>query len=455
MITADEDKLYSEKSFIDVIRKAYSTHVINRVAIEYLWNYYKGKQPILDRQKIVRPDINNKIVENRAYEIVSFKTGYLIGEPIQYISRGIERDKSREVGLLNEMMFSENKSSKDKELVDWQHICGTAYRMVLPDPVGMVDDAPFEIYTLDPRDTFVIYSNGIDKKPIAGVTYYKDDDNVERMTVYTANKFIELEDFIIKRVENHSLKMIPIIEYPANNARLGSFEIVILLLDQLNNIASNRMDGMEQQIQSFIKFINCDIDETDYEAFLKKGAIKVKSTDGVNADVDVVEVKLNQTDSQVMANNTYQTVLNICGMPNRNGGNSTSDTGLAVEMRDGWSTAEVRAKDSEEMFKKSEQEMLKLVLHICRTKGELTLRLKDVGIQFTRRNYENIQSKSQVLTTMLNNEKIHPLLAFTHSGLFTDPEKAYSMSIEYMAGKPEIADENKTQQIENDRQGSL
>lgn len=35
--------------------------------------------------------------------------------------------------------------------------------------------------------------------------------------------------------------MIPIFEYPANNARLGSFEIVLPLLDTINNIESNRM----------------------------------------------------------------------------------------------------------------------------------------------------------------------------------------------------------------------
>ena len=52
-------------------------------------------------------------------------------------------------------------------------------------------------------------------------------------------------------------------------------------------------------------------------------------------------------------------------------------------------------------------------------------------MEFTRRNYENVQSKSQVLVTMLDNPKIHPLLAFTHCGMFTDPEKAYTLSKEY------------------------
>lgn len=127
----------------------------------------------------------------------------------------------------------------------------------------------------------------------------------------------------------------------------------------------------------------------------------------------------------------YDTVLTICGMPNRNGGSSTSDTGSAVIMRDGWSAAEARAKDSELMFKKSEKEFLKLLLRICSDLGDLELKLSAVEIRFTRRNYENITEKANVLIAMLNNSKIAPQLAFTHCGMFTDPQIAYNMSMEY------------------------
>ena len=75
--------------------------------------------------------------------------------------------------------------------------------------------------------------------------------------------------------------------------------------------------------------------------------------------------------------------------------------------------------------------MLKLVLRICRDLSDIDLRLKDIDMKFTRRNYEAIQSKAQVLVTMLQQPKIHPLLAFSHCGMFTDPESAYTMSMEY------------------------
>lgn len=54
-------------------------------------------------------------------------------------------------------------------------------------------------------------------------------------------------------------------------------------------------------------------------------------------------------------------------------------------------------------------------------------------VRFTRRNYENISEKANVLTTMLNNPKIAPVLAFIHCGMFSDPQVAYKMSMEYVA----------------------
>lgn len=436
VITTNVTEIIDE-NVVDVLGKAFSEHIINRAEIEYLWNYYRGNQPILQRQKQVRPEICNMIVENRANEIVSFKVGYLCGEPIQYVGRNADEQVSKAISILNEMMFGENKATQDKEIVEWQMICGTSYRLVLPDTPLEEDDAPFEMYTLDPRDTFVVYSNEVGNKPLLGVKYSTDEYGTATFSVYSTNNFWKIRDGkILPDSKSHALGMIPIFEYPANNARLGAFEIVLPLLDAINNVASNRLDGVEQFVQAFIKFINCDISSEDFEKLKDLGAIKVNSVEGANADVDIVTNELNQGQIQTLVDYLYQTVLTICGIPNRNGGSSTSDTGSAVLLRDGWSLAESRAKDSELMFKRAEQNVLKLVLKICRetagTAPEMSnLRLKDIALQFTRRNYEAIQSKSQVLVSMLQQNKIHPRLAFESSGLFIDPERAYSISMEY------------------------
>ena len=421
----------TENNVLDVLRKSLNTHSLNRSEIDYLYKYYKGDQPIRYRVKEVRPEICNRIVENRANEIVSFKVGYLCGEPIQYVSRSGKENTVKQVNVLNEYMFAEDKASQDQEIVEWQMICGTAYRMVLPDDAEDLDEAPFEMYTLDPRNTFIVYSSEIGNEPLMAVKYYVDDTNVTHYSIYTKNMYYVVDGDLLTGATPHALYDIPIIEYPANNSRLGSFEIVLPLLDAMNSVASNRMDGVEQLVQAFIKFINCDISKEEYQEFLELGAIKVKSVDGQAADVGVVTTELNQTQSQTLKDDYYNAMLTICGMPNRNGSKSTSDTGAAVVLRDGWSDAEARAKDSENVFKRAEKKMLKLVLRICEDLRDGTLHLRDIDMKFTRRNYEAIQSKSQVLISMLQEPKIHPQLAFQHSGMFSDAESAYAMSMKY------------------------
>lgn len=417
---------------VKVLETALQTHRRNRSEIQYLYDYYKGKQPVLNRVKEVRPEINNKLVENNANHIVSFKVGYLMGEPVQYVNRGAE-SASDAINQLNSFVFAEDKAVKDKEIADWFTICGTSFRMIMPDAEEEKDEAPFEIYTLDPRNTFVVYHNGLGNKPVMGVTYVTQSDNSVVYSVYTKNKLFEITDNGDKIVDDkdHICGCIPIIEYPANTARLGAFETVLPILDALNELSSNRLDGVEQFVQALLMFKGVDIEKDDYLALRDEGGIVVP-TDG---DVKYLTQELNQTQTQAFVDYLYQRVLTVCEMPNRNGGSSTSDTGAAVIMRDGWQAAEAYAKNTELMFKQSEKQFLKLLIRITNSLRNMNLKLSDIEIRFTRRNYENIQEKTQVLTTMLANDKIHPRLAFEHCGMFADPGLAYAESMLYAEEK--------------------
>lgn len=451
VIYTDESEI-TRKNIVGVLNKAMAVHYSNRSEIQYLYDYYRGKQPILGRTKDIRPEINNKLIENRANEIVSFKVGYLMGEPIQYVNRSGNETATDGINRLNEFVFAEDKSTKDKEIADWFTICGTAFRMVIPDSLGdEPDEAPFEIYTLDPRDAFVVYFNGLGNKPVLGVKYIVKEDSTIVYSVYTDKMYFEVAGDSIVKAQPHSLGSIPIIEYPANSARLGAFETVLSLLDSINEIGSNRLDGIEQFVQALLMFKGVDVDADDFDTLREKGGIKVP----LEGDVKYLVQELNQTQTQTLVDYMYQTVLTICGMPNRNGGSSTSDTGSAVIMRDGWSAAEARAKDTELMFKMSEKQFLKLAIRITNDLKNMGLKLADIEIRFTRRNYENIQEKTQVLTTMLSNDKIHPRLAFTHCGLFTDPTIAYTESMRWYEEQEsktlqELEDASKPQDTEEE-----
>ena len=418
----------------EVLEAVTSTQDSNSNDIGYLYDYYCGKQDILERVKKIRSEINEKIVVNRAKEIVDFKSGYLIGSPIVYTPRVADESISEAVSLLNDYMTAEDKYTHDSELVNWLHICGVGYRLVLADKIiNAEDQAPFEIYTLDPRNTFVIRKNDVTKKPLAGVNYVTlTDGNTVVYTVYTENEVFKIQDGKIIERGTHLLGGIPIIEYVANDARMGAFEAVLSLLDAINTCESDRLNGVEQFVQALMIFKNVDIDNEKFKQLREMGGISIPD----DADIQYVVQELSQTQTQTLIDDMYDAVLSICGMPARssNGNASTSDNGIAVVLRNGWSNAEALAKTTEAMFKRSEKNMLRLIVNIVNSapgNNISDLRQSDIDIHFSRRNYENIQEKSQVLVTMLNNAKIHPLLAYQYSGMFPDPDEAYLMSKEY------------------------
>ena len=419
----------------EILEEALSVHSVNACEIAYLWNYYKGRQDIRNKIKLVREQINNKVTVNRANEIVTFKTAYLLNEPIQYISHGGNEATSQKVNTLNEYMRAEDKESKDKEIVDWMHICGLGERLVLTDEQANVyNGAPFYIYTLDPREAFVIYSARIGRKPMAGVILQLDENDQWFATVYTVNRCYTITRDSVTE-EYHYLGGIPLVEYENNAARMGAFEPVISILNNINQLESDAVDSVQDFVNGFDVFQNCDIDDGSYSNLAIGGkAVKIKTvTQGMEAKVYRVSSELSQSGVQQRVNDLTDSYLEICGMPNRNGGSSTSDTGVAVLFRDGWSAADARAKDTETMFKRSEREFDRIVLHICNNMADraLDLTLSEFEPDFPRGNLNNLQSKVQVLCEMLNNPRIHPKYAFSTCGLFDDAEEVYRVSTEW------------------------
>ena len=430
-------KEINANNVVDVVNQALAIHSQNAAEIEYLYRYYCGCQDILRKKKYVRENINNKVIINRANEIVTFKTAYLLNEPIQYTSNNGTEETLKKINTLNEYMNAEDKESKDKEIADWMHICGVGERLVLDDKsFGTTENAPFCIFTLDPRNAFAIYNSGIGETQIAGVILQVDENNKTFVDVYTTDKH-----FIIKgdKVEEYPTMYggIPLIEYVNNEARIGAFEVVISILNNINILESNAIDSVEDFVNGFDVFQNCTLEDDDYSNLSVGGkALKIKTvTQGMEAKVYRVFSELNQSGVQTRIDDLTDAYLTICGMPNRNGGTSTSDTGTAVIFRDGFFEAESRAKDTEKLFVRSEREMLKIVLHICDIANSgaysLNLKLSDIKTEFLRKTLSNSQSKVQMLCEMLNNDKIHPLVAYQTAAIAKDNLLAYKMGMEW------------------------
>ena len=424
-----DEPMITRDNLIDVLSKAANVHENNREDIKYLYDYYKGKTPILQKAKEIRSSINHKIWVNRAFEIVGFNLGYCFGEPIQYIRRGDEESLTEDIARLNDFMYLADKSTADKELAEWMYIAGVGYRMVLSDKQDGL-----RIYTLDPRNTFVIRYSGLGNPVVGAVTFVDTEDKGRIFSVYTNDKYFETDLMAVIKEEGHILGGNPIIEYRANNAMLGAFEPVLPLLDAINEIESNRLDDIVQFVNSFLAIMGAELDE---DTVNKINEWKMMSLPQ-GADAKYLSVAMQQSDIQTLVDDLYQTILTICGIPNRNGGSSTSDTGAAVQLRDGWQTTEANAKSIELMFKKSEKQFLRVALNILNVQKGLVLALEHIDPKFARRYTDNILTKVQALTQLLD-AGIAPEIAVATVGIWNDPTDVAIQSRKYLA-KWEIED---------------
>lgn len=422
---------------IQVVNEALDVHNRNRSEEVYLEKYLRGIQPVLDRVKNYNNEINNKIVANHANQIVTFKTAEFSGEPIQYVSRGSKRSVPKKVETLNSMMLSEGKQSKDMDLAYKMFTYGVAYRLVLRDKAPGVasgelyDEAPFEIYTPDPRNTFVIRLNDVTKRVVAGVTYVYLDQKKNRVeyTVYTDNVTYKLVGTTlhatdVTEVVTHNFGMVTMVEYPCNSIYMGAFEVVLPLLDSLNTCLSNRLDGIEQFIQALMVFEGVDISREQFLELKDLGALKLPpAMDGRQSRVYYLNEQLDQSQTQTLVDDIYNTILQIVGMPSQGNANtSDSSNNGAMIVKNGWWNAEARALETEGMWKRAETEFLKIVLKICREANVLDrLAVSDVEPKFGRRSYDDLLVKTQSFSTLMASGT-PSIQAFKFSRLSKDPE---------------------------------
>ncbi len=431
----------TDGNVLDVLRKALAVHEVNRREELFLKAYEKGVQPILWRQKMYNTEITNRIVVNIANQIVTFKASEFAGEPIQYVSRGSgltdggNEEIPGKVAQVNSMMLSEGKQTKDLKLAHEMFVCGVGYRLIYHDSgrrgSEYLDEAPFEMHIPASENTFVVRRSDVTQKVLMGVTYvYKNPPSEEaEYTVYAPDATYTVTGtggtLKIAGVRRHNFGMVTLIEYPCNPNYMGAFEPVVPLLDCISLVQSNRLDAIEQFVQALMVFDGVDISREDLLRLKDLGAIQLPPTPNASGGKKLyyLNEQLDQSQTQTLVNDMYQTVLQIVGMPSQGDASSgDSSNNGAVIMKNGWWHAEARMQETQSMWRAAETELLKVVLKICNEANVLDgLKISDLEPDFRRQYYEDLLVKTQSFST-LRTAGMPAIQAFTFSHLSRDPE---------------------------------
>lgn len=395
------------ESYLPTIMTA---HIKNLEDIKYLKNYYKGLQPIT--AKLKEEGANSVVVENHAYAIVDFKTGYNFGEPIKYAVSN-EAVSTDDISELDKYMRCLNKETLDSEMGEELYTCGVARRIILPS-VEANAKTPFDIYNLKSENSEVVYSSSIENMPLFGIVITpKHFTNVDvpeyDLTIYTEKEVYTYEYStmpIFKAVEPHFMQRVPFVEYKINSAYLSPIEVVHTLLNAVNSLESYSVDNVIDFVNSYLVFYNvAQIDKEDKEAMDSTKSITLQTNDPNRpADVKYLINAMQHGDVNVVYENLVKVAYDIVGVP-RTSTTITSggDTGSARLLGGGWTKAEQIAKKEEKFLKRAERELLDICLSIANVNPNAKineLESSDIEITFNRTRHDNLQSRIQALAQL-------------------------------------------------------
>lgn len=429
------DILTDKKIIPIILDKALSAHQKNVEEINTLFDYYYNETAIKDKTKTQQKDINNKVAIPYANIAVNTINSYCFSSPFTRSSRSSEDSITKMVKLFNDALDDDDYDSKTAEAEMNSAICGFGYKFVRP---ATLEEKAQGLWfrtsgDLDPRTTFIVKSNSMDKEDVLACTYYervKYDGNFKEegketvYNVYTKYHYwvfvkgdssseyaVEIQNMGSTKVDAYPLvyNRIPIIQYIRKQDKTGDFEIAKSLMDSINNLASSRVDDVQQAVDYILllRDIACD-DQEDINAITKavsQGILAFKSIPGltVQPDVSVLDTRINQSEVQTLQDFLCHKVEEALNIPNRETRGSSGDTGLAVESRAGYRSLENIAGLITIQAKKAENKTLDTILQICKAQigcPFASLTVNDIEIKANRNKVENLTAAANAYSTM-------------------------------------------------------
>lgn len=398
----------------ELIYKLIRKHANEREGLQKLKRYYIGEHSILEHKRRNPNAPNFKTVANHAKDIADTATGYFLGSPITYNNTG-ESD-------LEPLLVAFDNAEVDQ--VDTQNalnmaIYGRAYEYIyVKEGLNELDSA-----SLDVENTFIVYDDSIERRPLFAVYYYEVKDDSKDTKTYQAEVFTQnLHYHIVLRnssgsyvkkndVEPHHLGQIPIIEYKNNNFAIGDYEQQISLIDAYNSLMGNRVNDKEQAIESILVLYGAQLGDTPEETHK---AMSVLNEEGLlelpmDSKADFLKNLLDEGATEILRKALKEDIYTFSHVPNltdeKFAGNSS---GVAMEYK--LLGLEMITKVKESNYKRGLRQRISIFAKYLGLQ-QIALDANSIVPQFSRGLPKNLLELSQVINNLEGKVSLRQLIS--------------------------------------------
>ena len=468
-------KKITKGNVIQVLSTAMTKHELNRTQIRNLINFEKGDQPLV-REKKVRTDIDIKSISNLAHQITEFWLGYFWGNHMAFVQKSDKHpkgsnptDSDSAITLLNEMYDAEDMESKDQLLAYYLEVCGVCCQLVDIKRNPDDEDAVFDLVTLNPLYSFVVYSSDAYERPVMGVSYSEDENGSKIFTCVTDDAIYEIRDMVefVHGTKNREGKKITegkdgaqanpfgrvnIVEFERSTDRTGVFERQLDELNALNILESDLCNDVSQTTQAnwWGNDIELDTDDNGKVKGPQAGQWILTKTNGQGKQPNIKGLVLNYDYTGVLANiqAKHDGILERTFTPKQTEQSGGSTTG-ATSLSSGWTATEAVACKQAAIIKSGFKERNRLALIAIKKSPDtdpesplLKLKNSDIEIRPIRQKSYDMATKINSLATMVQNF-VHPRVAMEAIDFFPNLAEAVEDSVPKMLEYQKVLLESK------------
>ena len=388
MFLIERDKELDTLTLGKIIQK-FQTEDIPK--LQRYYNYYKGRQKILDKIPKDPSKPCNRIIVNYCSGIVNNYLGYLTGIDITYSSDNFDD--------IQEVLNYNDVHQQDSELLRLALIFGRSAELNYIDEFGQQ-----RFKALDPREVIAVYDDTIEQNLIYGIRIYRCDFATEINQSY----YIEVYDsqycrkyksqqgfssFTLLEEKQHFFGMVPITFFDLNSEQDSIFDRIITLQDAYNTLISGEVDDFEEFADYYLVLKGIIADDKDLQS-MKENKVLMLDTD---SSAEYLTKNISDTQVENLLQNINDKIYSIALSPDFNDERFVAQSGEAMK----WKLLgmENNASNIEANMKKALQKRIELICQILNITSDDS-QWRDVDIVFTRNLPKNLTDVATIVNQL-------------------------------------------------------
>lgn len=381
-------------------------------------HYYDGDHNILHDYDMQDSRSNRKLIFNFPRKFVDNETGYLLGKPVNFISK---TDNKAVVDCIDH-----NISHWDKEhnisLRKQSEIFGESYEL---DYINT--DGEFCGTVLTPLNCYCLEDGSAERNVTLALHKFKKqfDSNIY-LDVYTDTQILhyQIGDFdslgavysegnlTYLGSHDHIFGRVPVIVCPANSDRKSGFEDVVSLFDAYNAINSDLVNEIADHRNAYLVIENAKLEDEDLKKMKSMGIIQVPK----GGKVSWLTKDINDSFVQNELENIERKIYDMMDEVNFNENWAANTSSLAL--RNKLLNLENRVSMREAFMERVIKERLRNLFVFIAKKEGITYDYRDVTVKFTRNLPTDLTGLADVIVKLENvcsQETLLTLLPFVES----------------------------------------